>query len=98
MFDPLPWRRRMYERYLALGLDEEELDEDEDDWNDIEERYYRAEMYDGESAFEQMAHIAADIERGRAEAPRGWKLDRPSPEVLVWTTPLRTALCLHLDR
>jgi hypothetical protein len=34
-----------------------------------------------------MVRLAADIERGRAEVPRGWKLDRPSPEVLVWTTP-----------
>jgi hypothetical protein len=28
-----------------------------------------------------MARIAADIECGRAEVPRGWKLDRPSPEL-----------------
>jgi len=34
-----------------------------------------------------MARLAADIGRGRAEVPGGWKLDRPSPEVLVWTTP-----------
>jgi hypothetical protein len=34
-----------------------------------------------------MARLAAEIEAGRAEVPRGWKLDRPSPGVLVWTTP-----------
>jgi hypothetical protein len=73
----------MYERH-HLGLDDEELDE----WHDIEEeRYYLGEIDDGESSFVQMARLAADIERGRAEVPRGWKLERPSPEVLVWTTP-----------
>jgi hypothetical protein len=34
-----------------------------------------------------MARVAADIEAGRAEVPRGWKLDRPGPGILVWTTP-----------
>jgi len=88
MFDSLTWRRQMYERHL-LGLDDEELDDEElDEWDDIEEeRYYRDQIDDGESGFEHMARVAADIERGRAEVPRGWKLDRPSPEVLVWTTP-----------
>lgn len=59
-------------------------DEDElDYWDDIEERYYRREIEDGESALEHLARVAADIEAGRAEVPQGWKLDRPSPEVLV---------------
>ena len=26
-----------------------------------------------------MARVAADIEAGRAEVPRGWKLDRQAP-------------------
>ena len=26
-----------------------------------------------------MARLAADIEAGRAEVPRGWRLDRPGP-------------------
>ncbi len=91
MFDSLTWRRRMYARHL-LGLDDDELDDEEfDEWDDIEEeeeeRYYQDQIDDGESAFVSMARLAADIERGRAEVPRGWKLDRPSPEVLVWTTP-----------
>lgn len=65
---------------IFLGLD----DEDElDYWDDIEERYYRREIEDGESALEHLARVAADIEAGRAEVPQGWKLDRPSPEVLV---------------
>jgi hypothetical protein len=34
-----------------------------------------------------MARVAADIEAGRAGVPRGWKLDRPSRDVLVWTMP-----------
>jgi hypothetical protein len=34
-----------------------------------------------------MARVAAEIEAGRAEVPRGWKLDRPGPGILVWTTP-----------
>jgi len=89
MFDSLAWRRQMYERHL-LGLDDDELDDDEelDEWDDVEEeRYYRGEIDDGESGFEHMARVAAEIERGHAEVPRGWKLDRPSPEILVWTTP-----------
>jgi hypothetical protein len=87
MFDSLTWRRQMYERHL-LGLDDDKLDDDEDldEWDDIEEeRYYQGEVDDGESSFEQMARLAADIERGRAEVPRGWKLDRPRPGVLAWT-------------
>jgi hypothetical protein len=88
MFDSFTRRRRMYEH--LLGLDEDELDDEElDGWDDLEEeeRYYQDQIDDGESGFEHMARVAADIERGRAEVPRGWKLDRPSPEVLVWTTP-----------
>jgi hypothetical protein len=69
---------------IFLDLD----DEDElDYWDDIEERYHRREIEDGESALEHLARVAADIEAGCAEVPQGWKLDRPSPEVLVWTTP-----------
>ncbi|MGD0063662.1 MAG: hypothetical protein ABSB76_09485 [Streptosporangiaceae bacterium] len=74
--------------FLGEEEDEEEFDDwDEDDWGDIEERYYQAEIDDGESAGEHLARVAADIERGLAEVPPGWKLDRPSPEILVWTAP-----------
>ena len=34
-----------------------------------------------------MARVAAEIEAGRAEVPRGWKLDRPGSGILVWTAP-----------
>ena len=30
---------------------------------------------------------AVFVEAGLAEVPRGWKLDRPAPGILVWTTP-----------
>jgi hypothetical protein len=53
-----------------------------DVWCDDEDR-----GDDGESALESMARLAADIEAGNAEPYPGWKLDRPQPGVLVWTTP-----------
>jgi len=34
-----------------------------------------------------MAHLAAEVAAGRAEVPPGWKLDRPAPGILLWTTP-----------
>ena len=84
MFDSLPSRRQMYERYLLSLVDQaDELD----DWADPEERYYREEVDDGEGALEYMARLAAEIEAGRAEVPNRWQLDRPSPGILVWTTP-----------
>lgn len=49
---------------------------DGEDWED-----------DGESALESLARLAADIEVGKAEPYPGWKLDRPQPGVLLWTTP-----------
>lgn len=74
-----------------LGIDDElDIDyEDElDEWDDPEERYYRRHLDDeGESVYEQMARLAAEIDAGRAQAPPRWKFDRPSPGVLVWTTP-----------
>jgi hypothetical protein len=42
---------------------------------------------DDEPLGASMARLAAEIEAGRAEVPRRWQLDRPSPGVLVWTTP-----------
>ena len=56
--------------------DEDWEDDGEEDWED-----------DGESVLQSMARLAADIEAGNAEPYRGWKLDRPQPGVLVWTTP-----------
>jgi hypothetical protein len=66
-----------------LDVDEGELD----DWDDEDERYYQGEIEDGDAEDERMTHLAAEIEAGRAEVPPRWKLDRPSPGVLVWTTP-----------
>jgi hypothetical protein len=83
MFDPIPWRGQMCDHHL-LGLDGEE---DFDDWDDPEERYYREEIDDGESALEHLARVAADIEAGRAEVPPRWKLDRPSPGSWCGPTP-----------
>lgn len=51
----------------------------DDDWEDDEEKV--------ETPYEILAELAADIEAGRAEVSPGWRLDRPSPDVLVWTTP-----------
>ncbi len=84
MFDSLSWRRQTYERYL---LDPDDEEEELDDWDDPEERYYREEIDDGESVLEHLARVAADIEAGRAEVPPRWQLDRPIPGILVWTTP-----------
>jgi hypothetical protein len=55
------------------------------DLDDDAEEDYGEE--DDESPWEHLARVAADIEAGRAEVPRGWKLDRPAPDILVWTTP-----------
>jgi hypothetical protein len=90
MFDRLAWRRECYERYLFL-LDDEEDEEDELDareeaayWADAEDPS-RIDDYD--TPFGDLALRADDIEAGRLELPPRWKLDRPSPGVLVWTTP-----------
>ena len=63
---------------LGLDLDDDVEEDYGDDWDDDD---------DDESPMEHLARLAADIEAGHAEMPRGWKLDRPSPGVLVWTTP-----------
>jgi hypothetical protein len=51
----------------------------EDEWEDDDD--------DEEWPLQGMARLAAEIEAGRAEVPRGWTLDRPGPGILVWTTP-----------
>jgi hypothetical protein len=79
MFDRLAWRREFYERYL-LGLDDEDEDEDEDDEASDEDE-------DDETPLGHLARMADDVEAGRVELPPRWKLDRPSPDVQVWTTP-----------
>jgi hypothetical protein len=53
-------------------------DDYDDEWDDDD---------DEEWPLEHMARLAADIEAGRAEVPRGWTLERPGPRILVWTTP-----------
>ncbi|HEV2259417.1 MAG TPA: hypothetical protein VGS06_40390 [Streptosporangiaceae bacterium] len=51
-------------------------------------RFGASEEYDHyDTPFGDLAGRADDIEAGRLELPPGWKLDRPSPGVLVWTTP-----------
>jgi hypothetical protein len=59
---------------LALEIDDDDAEADYGDEDD-------------ESPWEHLARVAADIEAGLAEVPRGWKLDRPAPGILVWTTP-----------
>jgi hypothetical protein len=75
---------------VAFGDD---LD-DEDDWLDPAGRDHYFDSYlddeeedDGESVLEELARLAVDVEAGRAELWPGWKLDRSSPGVLVWTFP-----------
>jgi hypothetical protein len=58
--------------------------QDLDDYDDVEADYGDE---DDDSPLEQLAYLAAGIEAGLAEAPRGWKLDRSAPGILVWTTP-----------
>jgi hypothetical protein len=55
---------------------------DDENWEDGGE-----DEDDGESVLASLARLAADIEAGNAEPYPGWKLDRPRPGVLVWTTP-----------
>jgi hypothetical protein len=45
------------------------------------------EYDDYDTPFGDLARRADDIEAGRLELPPRWKLDRPSPGLLVWTTP-----------
>jgi len=69
--------------HFLLALDHDDDDDVEadygDEWGESDE--------DDEWARAPMARLAAEIEAGRAEVPRGWKLDRPGPGILVWTTP-----------
>ncbi len=64
--------------------------DDEDDLDDrdvLEDRHYLDDVDDGDTGHESFVRLAADIEAGRADMPPGWSFGRPSPEVLVWTTP-----------
>jgi hypothetical protein len=69
--------------HFLLALDHDDDDDVEadygDEWDESDE--------DDEWPLAPMARLAAEIEAGRAEVPRGWKLDRPGPGILVWTTP-----------
>jgi hypothetical protein len=76
--------RGQRDRGLPIGAFRYDDDEDYDEeWDEYDERYDD----DDEPLGASMARLAAEIEAGHAEVPRGWKLDRPSPGVLVWTTP-----------
>jgi hypothetical protein len=69
---------------LALEIDD---DDAEADYGDAWDEFDELDDDDDEWPMAHMARVAADIEAGRAEVPRGWKLDRPAPGILVWTTP-----------
>ena len=86
MFDPLPSAVGKCTSAISSASSTKPADE-LDDWDDPEERYYREEIDDGRVPLAHMARLAADIEAGRAEVPNRWQLDRPSPGILVWTTP-----------
>jgi hypothetical protein len=69
---------------LVLEIDDDDVEADYGDaWDEFDEQ----DDDDDEWPMAYMARVAADIEAGRAEVPRGWKLDRPGPGILVWTTP-----------
>ena len=76
---------------LALEIDDDDAEADYGDaWDEFDEQ----DDDDDEWPLAHMARVAADIEAGRAEVTRGWKLDRPGPGILVWTTP--SADCMPL--
>jgi hypothetical protein len=57
-------------------------DEDECEYFDDED-----EQEEGETVLEALARRAADMKAGRAHPWPGWKLERPGPGILVWTSP-----------
>jgi hypothetical protein len=65
---------------VGLEFDDDAEEDYGDEWDESDER-------DEDSPWVHLARLAADIEAGRAEVPRGWKLDRPGPGILVWITP-----------
>jgi len=68
---------------LVLEIDDDDAEADYGDaWDEFDE-----DDDDDEWLMAHMARVAADIKAGRAEVPPGWKLDRPAPGILVWTTP-----------
>jgi hypothetical protein len=71
------------DHYLSPADYRDDEEDHDDEWDDYGERYDD----DDEPLGASMARLAAEIELGRAEVPRGWKLDRPTPGILVWTTP-----------
>jgi hypothetical protein len=79
--DPMPeWGLCDHSPLLLADYRDDDEDYDEE-WEED------ADLDDDEPLGASMARLAAEIKAGRAEVPRGWKLDRPSPGVLVWTTP-----------
>jgi hypothetical protein len=61
--------------------------DDDDAYDEEWEEDAELDDDDDEPLGASLARLASEIEAGRAEVPRRWKLDRPSPGVLVWTTP-----------
>jgi hypothetical protein len=89
MFDRLTWRGRRSKRYF-LGPDDEEGyfgNEVRDSRADLEEQGRQAYIYDYDTPMGELARIADDVEAGHIELPPRWKLDRPSADVQIWTTP-----------
>jgi hypothetical protein len=68
------------DHYPVVPYMDDDAEEDcGDAWDEFDEQ-------DDEGPMEHLARVAAEIEAGRAEVPRGWRLDRPGPGILVWTT------------
>jgi hypothetical protein len=65
-----------------LPADYRDDDEDYDEYDELDD-----DDDDNEPLGASMGRLAAEVEAGHAELPRGWKFDRPCPGVLVWTTP-----------
>jgi hypothetical protein len=57
---------------VAAEFDDDAEDNYGDAWDEFDER----DDEDDESPWEHLARVAAEIEAGRAEVPRGWKLNR----------------------
>ena len=81
------------------GLVGREFDDDaEEDYGDAWDEFDEQDDDDDEWPMAHMARVAADIEAGRAEVPRGWKLDRPGPGHPGVDHSLGSAVRLHPDR
>ena len=75
-----------------------EFDDDaEDDYGDAWDEFDERDDEDDEWPLAHMARVAAEIEAGRAEVPRGWNSTGLAPASWCGPPP-RAALRLHPDR